>query len=362
MGTFDYLKQDVNKEEIKKFNDNKANQVLDQNFKPTFLREEDITIHSELELYIRKQTPEELEQFKSSLKEEGIRDAIVVTLLDGNNVLIDGHHRFRVGKEVGITDFPTKQLELGTLEDIKIWMLKNQLGRRNLTDAERIDIADKLTEFLIPIAKEKQLYKGKKTVSPNLAKQKNVDRISEISRLSGASTGNVKKLRKIKKERSQEDVDKVLSGEVSIHKSYTELGKQNLKDSSLQSKLDIDGINKEIKTLCQLSVLFIESANFILSSFIKESINNFRVSKDNMKDVEEALEILNNKGALKEEKNILRLEYFETRTLKMIRSRYHDWNERYDEFGKHNVPYWEKCITLKSLQKRLSEAKIKSKK
>lgn len=244
MGTFDYLKQDVNKEEVKKFNDNKANQVLDQNFKPTFLKEEDITILSELELYIRKQTPEELEQFKASLKEEGIRDALIVTSLDGNNVLIDGHHRFRVGKEVGITDFPTKQLELGTLEDIKIWMLKNQLGRRNLTDAERIYIATELMNFLSEKAQDNQ----KSGVRLNLAKgERSVNTNAEIAKLANVSRANVTKFNKLKKEASPEELEKVIVGEKSIHRAHSDLKSKNqksnkeevkLKKTSLQEKMD----------------------------------------------------------------------------------------------------------------------------
>ncbi|UZS00230.1 ParB/RepB/Spo0J family partition protein [Chondrinema litorale] len=244
MGAFDYLKQDINKDEIKKFNDNRANQVLNQNFKPTFLKEDDITILSELELYIRKQKPEELEQFKASLEEEGIRDALVVTLFEGKNVLVDGHHRFRVGKEVGITYFPTKQLALGTLEDIKIWMLKNQLGRRNLTDAERIYIATELTNFLTEKAKENQ----QSGVRLNLAKgEKAVNTNAEIAKLANVSRANVTKFNKLKKEASAEELEKVIIGEKSIHKAHSDLKKSaevDLKQTNLQDELDTKGSKK----------------------------------------------------------------------------------------------------------------------
>lgn len=238
MGAFDYLKQDIDKNEVKKFNDNRANEVLNQNFKPVFLKEGDITILSELELYIRKQKPEELEQFKTSIKEEGIRDALVIALLDGKNVLIDGHHRFRVGKEVGITDFPTKQLELGTLEDIKVWMLKNQLGRRNLTDAERIHIATELTNFLTEKAKENQ----QSGVRLNLAKgEKAVNTNAEIAKLANVSRANVTKFNKLKKEASPEELEKVIIGKKSIHKAHSELKKSaetELKKAKNKKKLE----------------------------------------------------------------------------------------------------------------------------
>ena len=243
MGAFDYLKQEINKDELKKFNDNRANEALNQKFKPTFLKEDDITILPELELFIRKQKPEELEQFKSSIKEEGIRDALVVTLLDGKNVLVDGHHRFRVGKEVGIKDFPTKQIELGTLEDIKVWMLKNQLGRRNLTDAERIYIATELTNFLTERAKENQ----QSGVRLNLAKgEKAVNTNAEIAKLANVSRANVTKFNKLKKEASPEELEKVIIGKKSIHKAHAEL-KKSVEADSKRSKTKKKSDTRDVK-------------------------------------------------------------------------------------------------------------------
>jgi|GEM_PF-2651395 len=244
MGAFDYLKQGIDKDEIKKFNDNRANEVLNQNFKPTFLKESDITILSELELYIRKQKPEELEQFKASIREEGIRDALVVAVLAGKNVLIDGHHRFRVGKEVGIIDFPTKQLDFETLEDIKVWMLKNQLGRRNLTDAERIHIATELTNFLTEKAKENQ----QSGVRLNLAKgEKAVNTNAEIAKLANVSRANVTKFNKLKKEASPEELEQVIVGKKSIHKAHSELKKSaevDSKQTKVKKKLDTKDAKK----------------------------------------------------------------------------------------------------------------------
>ena len=221
MANFDYLNQNVNHDDIKKFNDHRESEILNQSFKPFFFKESDITILPELEQYIRKQKEDELEQFKESIQTEGIRDALVVANLDGQNILIDGHHRFRVGSEVGIKDFPCKKVELGNLEEIKVWMLKNQLGRRNLTDAERIDIALKLTGFLSEKAKENQ----ESGVGLNLAKgEKSINTNQEVANLANVSRANVTKFNKIKND-DPNKLQEVLSGEKTIHKAYTELNK-----------------------------------------------------------------------------------------------------------------------------------------
>lgn len=58
-------------------------------------------------------------------------------------VLIDGHNRFRICKEHNI-NFDTVEYDFRDSDEVKLWILKNQLGRRNLTDFQRAEIAYKL--------------------------------------------------------------------------------------------------------------------------------------------------------------------------------------------------------------------------
>ena len=37
-------------------------------------------------------------------------------------------------------------MDFKDIEEVKVWIIKNQLGRRNLNDAERIKIAKKIME------------------------------------------------------------------------------------------------------------------------------------------------------------------------------------------------------------------------
>ena len=46
--------------------------------------------------------------------------------------------------------------ELKTREDVKQWMLEQQLGRRNLTETERYEIVQKFKDFFQRKAKENQ--------------------------------------------------------------------------------------------------------------------------------------------------------------------------------------------------------------
>ncbi|BDD13163.1 hypothetical protein FUAX_55950 (plasmid) [Fulvitalea axinellae] len=105
------------------------------------LRLETIKELPELRDFIRKHSEEEFDQLLANIYSEGVRDPIVYFELDGEPVLLDGHHRKRavlqIRKELGDNpDYKLEKIELEGLEEAKDWMINNQLGRRNLTKSE----------------------------------------------------------------------------------------------------------------------------------------------------------------------------------------------------------------------------------
>ncbi len=85
--------------------------------------------------YMPELSRESLDELFASLKAEGCRDSLVVWENDGVYTLLDGHHRFGLCQANGI---PYNVIVMGT-DDIPDktaaiqWMIRNQLGRRNLT-------------------------------------------------------------------------------------------------------------------------------------------------------------------------------------------------------------------------------------
>jgi len=61
-----------------------------------------------------------------------------IILWDGR--IIDGHNRFYICAEHGI-EFELEEMDFESREAAKLWIIENQLGRRNLTDAARIELA-----------------------------------------------------------------------------------------------------------------------------------------------------------------------------------------------------------------------------
>ena len=193
-----------------------------------FIEAAELEVDDVYRTLIRKQTPEEREQLRASILDEGIRDALVVYQREGNLVLVDGHHRLNMAKELGIKTVPIQVMQFAHQDDARIWMLRNQLGRRNLGDAERIEIALKLTAFL-----EKQGIVNKKRgkdLSANLhkgEKAQKVDRLQEASEIAKVSRRNVAKYKKIHDSGDLELLKDVVEGKKSIHKAHTELAEKS---------------------------------------------------------------------------------------------------------------------------------------
>ena len=92
-----------------------------------------IQVLPELEPYIFPLTEEEFTQLEANILQEGCRDPLVLWKRgDMDFVLVDGHNRFRICSKHNL-DYKVEQKDFASLNDVKDWMINNQLGRRNLT-------------------------------------------------------------------------------------------------------------------------------------------------------------------------------------------------------------------------------------
>lgn len=90
-----------------------------------------IDIDKELESFIVPLSKDEFTQLESNLLSEGCRDPLIIWKAEGKNFLIDGHNRLRICRKHNIP-YQTKELSFKDKEEVRLWMLNNQLGRRNL--------------------------------------------------------------------------------------------------------------------------------------------------------------------------------------------------------------------------------------
>lgn len=181
----------------------------------------DLKVDKEFEDLLPVLTSEELEKLESSILQYGMLDPIKVWEEPGTGkwLIIDGHNRYNILKKHGIPwhywqDYKI-MIELETREDVKQWMLEQQLGRRNLSETERYEIVQRFKDYFQKKAKENQSSGGKGLT--NLSK---VNTRREMAKATGVSEGTYNKLDKVMQSNNEEVKKKVRKKEISINKAY----------------------------------------------------------------------------------------------------------------------------------------------
>ena len=181
----------------------------------------DLTIDKEFEELLPVLTPEESEKLENSILQYGMLDPIKIWQEPDTDkwVIIDGHNRYTILRKHNIDwhywqDYKIMS-ELETRDDVKQWMLEQQLGRRNLTETERYEIVQKFKSVFEQKAKENQSSGGKGLT--NLSK---VNTRKEMAKSTGVSEGTYNKLDKVMQSDNEEVKQKLREKEISIDKAY----------------------------------------------------------------------------------------------------------------------------------------------
>lgn len=100
-----------------------------------------IKLDPEFQRLIPDPTPEEYAGLKKLIEDDGfIRDPLKVW--KGHSILVDGYTRMKIAKELGI-DIPDsiiQEIEFIDRTDALLWILDNQLGRRNINSLQRTSL------------------------------------------------------------------------------------------------------------------------------------------------------------------------------------------------------------------------------
>ena len=90
------------------------------------------SIDDEFKTLIRPLSDNEYNQLEANILEDGCRDPISIW----RGIIIDGHHRYRICHEHSIP-FSYAVMAFDNRDEVKVWICRNQLGRRNLTEEAR---------------------------------------------------------------------------------------------------------------------------------------------------------------------------------------------------------------------------------
>lgn len=110
-----------------------------------------IKIDKELSGLIPPLREDEYRLLESSILKEGCRDALILW----GEVLIDGHNRYKICTEHNIP-YEKRQMEFKNRDEVILWIMRNQLARRNLNDFQRVELVRKCEEAIKAQAKARQ--------------------------------------------------------------------------------------------------------------------------------------------------------------------------------------------------------------
>lgn len=176
-----------------------------------------ITVDKEFESMIPPLSSEEFAQLEENCVKDGIRDPLVVWELPDGDILVDGHNRWKISaKHAGIR-FNVVKMHFENRDAAKEWILKNQLGRRNLPSYVRAQLALRLKPIIAEKAKEQQ---GQRTDICQKSDKSPIDTKKELATIAGVSHDTIHKVEVVEKHGTPEIKAKARSGEISTNEAY----------------------------------------------------------------------------------------------------------------------------------------------
>ena len=160
------------------------------------------------------------------LEDSIVRDGCDTPLTVWNGVIVDGHNRYEICQKHQVP-FTYEERSFADREAAMFWMLEHQLARRNLEAYQRAEIMLKYAPILRKAAARRQATStggNDPQLRPNLAQAEKKGRSREsLAKLAGVSHGTLDKVRILDAKADEETKKKLRSGEVSIHRAYTDL-------------------------------------------------------------------------------------------------------------------------------------------
>ena len=147
---------------------------------------------------------DEFKQLETNLQENGCRDPLVVWKdEEGREVLLDGHNRYEICSAHSIS-FKTIKAKFATRKEARVWIIANQLGRRNLTPDQQGVLAVRAYREALKIENKEHAIlaagvrwgKLPKSAKPKKA-ESNRRKIDEVARQTGLSARKLRHMNEI---------------------------------------------------------------------------------------------------------------------------------------------------------------------
>lgn len=151
---------------------------------------------------------EEFKQLEENIKNEGCRDALVIW----HGTIVDGHNRYKICQENDIS-FETEEKGFSDRDEAAEWIIRNQFGRRNLSLAQRSELAMKLKPAIQKKAKENHVANGgDKKAARQKSNTPKIDTYDELAKIAGVSSDTIRKTEKIIDKGTPEQIERARKG------------------------------------------------------------------------------------------------------------------------------------------------------
>lgn len=194
----------------------------------------------------------ERDGLEADIRANGCRDMLVAWDRPKGAVLIDGHNRFAICTQWNVA-YDVLMLEFESQDDVTLWVINNQMHRRNLDALTRIELATRKANILAERAAERQksglkkgsqspvgLKSGQREDSPQTPLSAKTDEI--LAEEAGVSRDTVRKGRRILDSGDQKRIQAVKSGKKSINKAFQELAEAEAEESEQDDRItDAEG-------------------------------------------------------------------------------------------------------------------------
>lgn len=184
-----------------------------------------LTIDNEFKNLIPPLTADEYRGLEESILAEGCRDSLIAW----HGILVDGHNRYAICEKYGLP-FNVTETDFESRDAVKLWMMKNQLARRNLNDFQRIEIVYAVKDAIRAEAKKRQGTRTDLlTSAENYAEVKKPNRATDfLGQMAGVSGSTYEHAAKVIEQATPETKEALRRGDISINKAYEELQKPHV--------------------------------------------------------------------------------------------------------------------------------------
>jgi protein gp37/ParB-like chromosome segregation protein Spo0J len=188
----------------------------------------------ELKSYLPEMEKQLFDQLKADIKKNGVNDPILYWVTsEGVKLVIEGHTRLQAAIQSKLKSIPMKEVKdaFNSLDDIKLWIIRHQFQRRNLSAVEKIQLAYLSKDTIEKTAKENLSKAGK-----GYDVVEHIDTNAEIARIAGVGRTTVVRYSAVMERASKSVLTQLYRGEISISSAHNSV--KHLPEQSAEPIID----------------------------------------------------------------------------------------------------------------------------